>query len=346
MKKVGIIGCGIISQVHAWVLSSMKDVELAGFCDIDTQKAVKLTETAGKFRSQGISEHTAEGIQPVICSDWRELGDSDIDSLHICTPHYLHAPMAAWLLRKGKAVFMEKPSAISYDQFEELKEEDARHPGKLGFCFQNRYNETTGVIDGIVSRGEIGKIIGGRAFVTWRRDEEYYAVSDWKGKLATEGGGALINQAVHTLDLLLRYLGEPVNVKAGMARHHFTDPSIEVEDTIEAWMDFESGARACFYASNAYASDAPVILELQGESGRVCMNGQDVTLFAEGKEPVHFTCDREQGIGKGYWGCGHKACIEDFYRKLENGERFQNDLTGVENTFRTMMRIYSEARLV
>ena len=267
-KRVGIIGCGGIAQVHAWALRDMKNVELAAFCDVDTEKARKMADPGA-----------------LIIDDWRKLCESDLDAVHICTPHYLHAPMAIELLKSGKAVFMEKPCAVSVSQFEELEEEDKKHTGKLGFCFQNRYNESTILMDNVIREGRIGSIIGGRAMVTWRRDEDYYSTSDWKGKKKTEGGGVLINQSIHTLDLLLKYLGEPINVKGTCKNHHLDGSEIDVEDTVDAWMAFEGGRRACFYASNAYGTDAPVFLELQGEKGRVCMNGSEVTVYIDETGP-------------------------------------------------------------
>lgn len=329
MKKVGIIGCGNIAQVHGWVLQGMDDVVLEAVCDINYEKA------------KSLSEKYADGNAKV-STDWHELCRAELDVVHICTPHYLHAPMAAELLRSGKAVFMEKPCAISMQQFEELKELDAEHPGKLGFCFQNRYNETMLAMERMVSENWIGKVKGVRAFVTWRRDENYYVGSDWKGKKATEGGGVLINQSIHTLDLLLLFMGKPQQISATMRNHHLQD-SIEVEDTVEAWLSFEGDGRACFYASNGYAADAPVILELQGEKGRVTLNGPEVTVWTEEKGYQHFVYEQRTGIGKGYWGCGHEACIRDYYRCLEDNKRFQADIRGVENTFQTMMQIYEKA---
>ena len=325
-KKTGIIGCGGIAQVHAWALRSMRDVDLEAFCDVDTDRA-----------------KTLAGENGWICDDWMEFCDSDLDVIHICTPHHLHAPMAAELLRRGKAVFVEKPCAITAAQFEELTAEDEKHPGRLGFCFQNRYNETTLRIDKIVREGTIGRILGGRAAVTWKRDEDYYSFSPWKGKKETEGGGVLINQAIHTLDLLLKYMGEPTVVKAGTADHHLNCAGIDVEDTVEAWMEFQGGARACFYASNAYAADAPVFLELQGDLGRVYMNGSEVTVCKNETVPEHFLCEGKKGIGKDYWGCGHRDCIEDFYRCLDSGAPYVNSLEGVRRTFMTVMRIYGSA---
>jgi len=330
MKKVGIIGCGGIAQVHGWVLQGMENTELVAVCDVEEENAKALSEQYGEEKAK-------------VYTEWCELCESDVDVVHICTPHYLHAPMAVELLRQGKAVFMEKPCAISREEFSELKREAALHPGKLGFCFQNRYNETTLAVDRMVAEGKIGKVKGGRAFVTWRRDEDYYAGSPWKGAWATEGGGALINQSIHTLDLLLRYLGNPEEVAATLSNHHLKG-RIEVEDTVEAWMSFGDGKRACFYASNAYAADAPVFLELEGEQGRITVNGSEVTFWTTKGGTQHFSYETANGIGKGYWGCGHQACIRDFYRCLEKGNAFQGDVKGVENTFETMMRIYESGK--
>lgn len=328
MTKVGIIGCGGIAQVHGWVLQGMNGIELTAVCDVERDRAEALAKRYGAGTTK-------------MYTDWHMLCGSDVDVVHICTPHFLHAPMAVELLRHGKAVFMEKPCAISREQFEELRREDRLHPGKLGFCFQNRYNETTLAVDRMIAEGRIGAVIGGRAFVTWRRDEDYYVGSPWKGSMTTEGGGALINQSIHTLDLLLRYLGMPEQVEATCSNHHLKG-TIEVEDTVEAWMAFGDGKRSCFYASNGYVTDAPVLLELQGEKGRIAINGSEITLWTAEGGSEYFSYETKNGIGKGYWGCGHQACIRDFYRCLEAGKTFQGNMRGVENTFDTMMRIYEK----
>lgn len=328
MRKVGIIGCGGIAQVHGWVLQNMEEVALVAACDVERDRAEALAKQYGTDDAK-------------VFTDWHELCNSDLDAVHICTPHFLHAPMAVELLQHGKAVFMEKPCAVSEEQFAALQREDALHPGKLGFCFQNRYNETTLAVDRMLAEGKIGALTGGRAFVTWRRDEDYYDGSPWKGKIAMEGGGVLINQSIHTLDLLLRYLGMPEQVEATTANHHLKG-SIEVEDTVEAWLAFADGKRACFYASNGYTTDAPVFLELQGETGRITVNGSEVTLWTPEHGAEHFTYETKNGIGKGYWGCGHRACIRDFYRCLEQQSTFQGNIRGVEATFETMMRIYKK----
>ena len=252
--------------------------------------------------------------------------------------------MAVEFLGCGKEVFLEKPCAISREQYALLEEADIRHPGKLGICFQNRYNMTVETADRLIAGGRIGEVTGARAFVTWRRDEGYYAESPWKGKKETEGGGVLINQAIHTLDLMLRYLGKPETVKASIHNHHLPGV-IGVEDTVEARMSFANGKRACFYASNGYAADAPVILEIQGDRGRIMICDNEVTVCGREGAPEHIICEETKGIGKGYWGAGHLACIRDFYEAVSAGKAPATDLKGSEVTFDTMMRIYEGSEM-
>ncbi|MBR4343694.1 MAG: Gfo/Idh/MocA family oxidoreductase [Lachnospiraceae bacterium] len=326
MRKVGIIGCGSIARVHGWVIREMENAELSAFCDIVEKRAAE------------IAENYAAQNSCMVETNWRNLLEKDLDVVHICTPHFLHVPMAVEFLRAGKAVFMEKPCSISTYQFEQLKEADYEFPNKLGICFQNRYNYSTKTAAQLADSGEIGNITGARAFVTWRRDEEYYAGSPWKGQIEKEGGGVLINQAIHTLDLMLEFLGKPNNIESSIHNHHLR--KISVEDTVEAWMSFPDEKRACFYASNGYAADAPVILELQGESGIITIYGNEVWLKKPDQDTRIFSKKEDSGIGKDYWGVGHKECICDFYRSLEDGTPFKVNLESVKNTFEVMMKIY------
>lgn len=331
MIHAAIAGCGNISQVHAWALSHIQDVNLVSVADIRFDKANELSDkyTCG----------TAKVYETVIDMLLAE----DIDVLHICTPHYLHVPMAVEALKAGVNVFLEKPAAISMEEFELLKETQKNSRGKVGVCFQNRYNAATKALDELVASGTLGRVIGSRAFVTWRRDEDYYS-DDWHGILAKEGGGVLINQAIHTLDLLLRYLGTPLKISASMNNHHLQGVTV-VEDTLEAWMTFEGDRRACFYASNAYAADAPVILEFEFEKGRATLIDNILTISEKDREPRQLNFKTVQGIGKAYWGTGHLACIKDFYSYINNGNSYQNDIAGVENIMKTTLKIYDSARL-
>lgn len=327
MKKVGIVGCGNIARVHAWVLKQLEGVEIVSFADIIKGRATDFSKEYTNGKARAYSSLTSM------------LENEKMDIVHICTPHYLHVPMIIETLNSGVSAFSEKPPAISMDGFEQLERCVKDTSLTVGFCFQNRYNDTVVKAKEIIAGKELGELIGGRAFVTWKRDEDYYE-TDWKGRLATEGGGALINQSIHTLDLLLEFLGTPIDVQASLSNHHLKNV-IEVEDTVEAWLRFEKGQRACFYASTAYAKDAPVIIELQCEEGVISIIDKELTVRKNGSKPEHYYFEEKQGIGKDYWGNGHLKCIKDYYDKLDSNERFANDIAGVKNTMETMMKIYS-----
>lgn len=329
--RIGIVGCGNIAQVHAWSLGKMDGIEIVGLADCKIERAEEM-------------KRKYEAVNAGIYEDYvRMLVETKPDVLHICTPHYLHVPMALEALKRDISVFMEKPPAITTEEFEKLEQAVVQSKGKIGFCFQNRYNETTKELDRIADSGELGKVLGVRGFVTWRRDEAYYS-DDWHGSLKKEGGGVLINQSIHTLDLMLRYLGEPCSVEASMQNHHLKG-AIEVEDTMEAWMEFEDGKRACFYATNGYAADAPVILELAFEKGRVTLIDQTIQISLRDGEKETIVVEQEKdGIGKSYWGKGHLACIQDFYNSMHATYSYRNDLKGIKNTLVTTMKIYQSAR--
>lgn len=328
-RKAAIVGCGGIARVHARALEALDGVELCAFVDCRTERAAEFAACYGGGRAKTYGD--LEGM----------LAAERPDVVHICTPHYLHVPMALKVLESGGAVFMEKPPAISGQQFAELKRA-AGNKERVGICFQNRYNAAVRKVDELLEGGTLGEVKGGRAFVTWCREAEYYQGSDWRGRQETEGGGALINQAIHTLDLLLRWLGEPDRVEASMSNHHLQGV-IEVEDMAEAFLQFPGGRRACFYATTAYVSDAPILIELACEKGSIRLEEEKVTVrFRQGDEAV-YTYQRGQAEGKAYWGSGHAACICDFYQCLERGTPFANNLQSVENTLRVMMQIYESA---
>ncbi len=194
---VGVIGCGMISGNHFHALEKLESVELRAVCDIDEEKLKKAMDV------QRVEGYT----------DWHALiSRDDIDAVHVCVPHYLHAEMSVSALRAGKHVLCEKPMGVSLKEARAM-EAAALESGKtLTICFQNRYNGASKRMKEVIDSGELGRIQGGSAFVTWNRAEPYYQNSPWRGKWATEGGSVLINQAVHTLDLM-RWLAGDLKLK-------------------------------------------------------------------------------------------------------------------------------------
>lgn len=335
MVRVGVIGCGNIGRVHAMSIKGLEGVSLCGVADIRMERAKEF------------SDCFTEGTAAVYGSLEEMLEKEALDVVHICTPHNCHVPMTVMVLKKGISAFMEKPPAITREQFDQLLAAEKESSGRLGICFQNRYNETTKKVSQILEEGTLGKLKGGRAFVTWNRGSAYYTESGWRGDLQTEGGGVLINQSIHTLDLMLHWLGKPVRTEAAMSNHHLKGV-IGVEDTMEAYMEFTEGedpVRASFYATTAYGFDAPVLMELVCEKGVVRLEGNSVFYRTwEQEDFVSWKAPSALVPGKSYWGCGHEACIQDYYKCLAAGTAYPNDLPSVENTFYTMMDIYDSAR--
>lgn len=325
--RCAIVGCGSIAQVHARALLEMPEAELLAFADIIPERAAAMAERYGG-RAYGSLE---------------ELLDKErIDVLHICTPHYLHTPMAELAAGRGINVFTEKPPVIDRQQWARLRELSEKV--RLGVCFQNRYNGSTRALKALLDSGETGKVLGARGFVTWRREAPYYTESGWRGSLATEGGGALINQAIHTLDLMAYFLGAGTVLGASLANRHLKGV-IEVEDTLEATLDF-GDRRGLFYAATSYALDAPILFELHCENVTLRLEGERFTrIWADGRiEQEDFTAPDPTVPGKAYWGSSHRRCIEDFYRCLMSGGRFMNDIPGVSDTVELMLSIYEAAR--
>lgn len=329
MLKVGIVGCGNIAKVHAEALNSMDSIRIQAFADCDIRKADIYKEIYGTAGTNcwGSLEEMLEKEQ--------------LDVVHICTPHHLHVPMAEKALDHGTHVFMEKPPAICRKDFQNLQEKANKSGKRVGICFQNRYNESVTEIFQELSRKKIGEIIGARAFLSWSRNFSYYEESGWRGSRKTEGGGVLINQAIHTLDLLVQFLGTPLEAEAAMCNHHLKS-RIEVEDTMEAYIRFEKAA-ACFYATNAYAADAPVFVELECENGRIRMEENQLWIQYRNGAGKSFFYEKPSGTGKSYWGNSHGRCIADYYECLKTGKKFRNDLDGVKETFSLTMDLYESA---
>lgn len=331
LTNVGIIGCGNIAKIHAKALQAIDGVSIAAFVDIDLVKARSLAVTYGNGKSKLYASFD-EMIK------W----EKRLDALHICTPHYLHVPMTIDALNHGINVFMEKPPAIKRREFEELLTRAAGCDRRVAVCFQNRYNGSFIKAQEILRSGRLGRPIGAKGIVTWNRGREYYDVAAWKGTLSEEGGGVLINQSIHTLDLMVLMIGEPVQVEATFSNHRLKG-RIEVEDTLEAFIRF-AHADALFYASNAYADDSPILLEVVCEKGKLRIEGNTLTVWNEAGSRAKYEFQTAALNGKAYWGDSHPACIADFYNGLRENRSTLVELASVKDTFSLVMDIYESAK--
>ena len=333
--KVGIIGCGRISRFHGMPAAAQPNVELRAVCDLVPERARQMAKLFGA---------------PKTYKDYKEMIKKEkLDVVHICLPHDLHAPVAIDAMKLGCDVLTEKPMAISMEQAEEMVKTAKQTKRKLGVIFQNRYNAGSQLVKQCLESGRLGAIKAAKCNVTWYRPNEYYTESDWKGTWDKEGGGAIIDQAIHTLDLMCWFLGYGIEeVDCSMAnRAH--QGVIEVEDSAEGLITFKNGVHASFWAMNYYSHDAQVEIELACENGIATIKAEEGTVkLNDGREFCAKPNPNEvfnYGGGPSYWGASHFKEITDFYQCLAAGK--QPPITGEEilaTAHKMVMAVYESGR--
>lgn len=246
-----------------------------------------------------------------------------IDVLHICTPHNEHLSVAQVALEQGVHVLLEKPLAESLHAGEQLVAAAAASSSTLGVCFQNRYNPTSVALKAALDNGDYGRVLGARAQVMWTRTADYYRARPWRGTWNGSGGGVLMNQAIHTIDLVQWLLGDVTAVHGDTSTMLFGD-TIEVEDTATGVFEHASGTRTNFYATLTHFEHAPVFIEITCEHGVLVLNGDLSVRLPDGSRRL--LAERDQtATSRTYWGASHERLIADFYQTIRAGDRFWID---------------------
>ncbi len=317
--KSAIIGLGAISSVHYQAILGAGG-EVVAVCDCDPA------------RLEAFREKTA--CPAAAYTDYKEmLAKECLDAVHICTPHHLHADMTVDALAAGCHVLCEKPLCIKEEDIDRIIGAEAVSGKQVAVCLQNRYNASNlAAMDCLGGR----PAAAGHGTVVWNRDAAYYASGDWRGKWETEGGGVMINQALHTLDLLIWYMGMPDSVQATCENRRLAGV-IEVEDTASALFRYRDGRMFNFYASNASSADFPVLVNLVSADGKklaalsdaLTVNGTPLDLCAAGEH-----------VGKAVWGTGHARLVQDFYTCIEEGRPFAIDAIEGAKVVRAILAMY------
>lgn len=325
-KTACIVGYGVIAPNHADAIVNCDFAELYAICDNDAEKLEK-----AKKDYPGVT----------VYQDYEDvIGDENIEVVHICTPHYLHGMMAEKALLAGKDVLLEKPVCLNEEDFEKLEKAQDISGKKVCVCFQNRTNACVRKMQEELPA--LGKIKSLHGTLMWFKDRAYYESGEWRGKWATEGGGLIINQAIHTIDLLGLLSGGFKSVDATLSTKCLGD-FIEVEDTADVVFETECGARALFFGSNCYPINAPNVVEIHCEKGSLRYTKETLTLTQDGADAVIAT-DKSVQIGKSYWGSGHYMVINEFYKLLNTGEGEIISLASVKNTMKTVFALYESGK--
>lgn len=292
--RAAIVGYGVIGKVHAAAIA--KHGTLVAVADANP---AALSGAPCKLRYADYKKMLDE-VKP--------------DVVHICTPHYLHAEMVIEALNRGINVLCEKPLCIDLNDVERILKAEKASAARLAVCHQNRYNPENRFVKEYLGNTSVDSAVG---VVAWNRDAAYYRSAEWRGKLSTEGGGVLINQALHTLDLLLWLCGEPKSVTASVSALTLKD-EIEVEDT--AVVVCGGGANFTLFATNGSAVNMPVELTLS--SGGKIIKVLPREVIAGGERTTFWGNALSVPGAKVCYGNGHEALIADYYKSLREGREF------------------------
>lgn len=323
--KVSVVGCGNISRCHFSSLEKIEDITISSVVDIKPERADAAAE---KYNCRAFYDF--DGM----------LREYKPDCIHICTPHYLHVPMAVKALSLGINVLCEKPCAITQESLEKLRMAQLLSGAQYGVCFQNRYNPCVEVVKKLIKEEAYGKLLGANATVFWMRDENYYS-DDWHGKLDKEGGGVLVNQAIHTEDLLRYIIGKNIKSVSG---HIFSDKFrgiTEVEDTAYARFEFEDGLIAVYTCTVAAGASFPITIDFLCENGILRIERDTAYLLKDGEVKKLSSELEGDTVGKDYWGKGHLSLITDFYDCLKTGRRFRIDANEGGKAVEEFLAIYA-----
>ncbi len=301
MKTVAIVGLGDISAIHLAAVASLPGLRLAAVCDCEESARAKAPPDVPFYTDY---EVMAAEVKP--------------DCVHLCLPHHLHYTAAARLAEMGCHILCEKPLAVSVQEAEAFALLEQAHPGlQTGICLQNRLNETSRMLKEIVDSGEYGAVVGAKGLVPWARPAAYYQQKPWRGRMGEAGGGLMMNQAIHTLDLLQWICGPVSQVHASCAQ--LLDYGIEVEDSVTARLSFAHGAKGLFWGTVANYENESTQLTVALE--KAVFHIEDNRLVRrEAEGPPTLLCEDVRLPGtKFYYGAGHTSLICQFYAAMENG---------------------------
>ena len=303
---VGISGAGTIGAVHAAALEELEDARLVAVAAAREATGCRLAEAHGVEWYAGFGEL---------------LGRPDVDVVILCTPSGLHPDQAAAAAHAGKHVIAEKPMAVTLEGADRMIRACREAGVTLSVIFQYRYNRDALRLKRAVEAGLFGEPILGNAFVHWHRTQAYYEESGgWRGTWALDGGGALMNQSIHAIDLLQWILG-PVESVCGYADTMAHD--IEAEDTASAALSFASGALGVIQGTTSAHEDAPLRIEIRGTEGSATLEGSRLTAWQPVREEEVLTPRELESIpesrGDEPLGIAHRRQLKEIFTALREG---------------------------
>ncbi len=329
--RFGLLGAGMIAGYHA--------------AAIRETPGAKLVAVARDNPERRAEAEAAFGVPCLAPGDL--LAHDSVDAVVVCTPSGQHAREVVAAARHGKHVLVEKPMALSLAEADRAVEACAAVGVRLGVVLQRRADPVFREVKAALDAGDLGKPTLAVVTIPYWRDMAYYHSARWRGTWALDGGGALMNQGIHLVDLLVWWMGDPlaVQAQAGTLAH-----AIEVEDVVSATLQFPGGAQAVLAATTAAAPGFPHRLEVYGTAGGVQVEGEAVLRWGRLGEPMRQAASGAD-VGAGARPSGikldnHQRIVADFVAAVRSGRPPM--VTGEEGrrSLAAVLAVYSAAGLL
>ncbi len=336
---IAIVGSGMISEFQARAIESLPDARVAGFYDQVSEFAQK---RASQFSVQAYG--TLDDL----------LGDSKVGAVSICTPSGVHLDPALAAAAAGKHLMVEKPMEVTTERIDQIIAACGKNGVTLGAIFPRRFQETSRLVKKAIEAGRFGKISLADVYIKWHRTQEYYDSGGWRGTWKLDGGGALMNQGIHGIDLLQWLMGGVAEVVG------FTDTlsheNIEVEDVATASLRFKSGALGTIEATTGCWPGTRLRVEVGGSEGSVVMEDETILTWTfkderSEDEDIRTQYGPREGLSGGGAGDpsaidfeGHRRQFEDFTRSIQAGRKPFCDGVQARAAVEIITGIYRSAR--
>jgi UDP-N-acetyl-2-amino-2-deoxyglucuronate dehydrogenase len=329
--KVGILGGGNISDTHARAARAIPGVEIAAVYGANREKAQRLVDLYGGVRYDDLE---------------RFLDHRPLDIVAIGSPSGLHAEQALAAISRGIHVLSEKPLDVTTERIDQVIEAAGRAGIKVGVFFQDRLKPDIAEMKALIVSGKLGKPVFASGRVRWYRPPDYYSTSKWRGSWTLDGGGALMNQAVHTVDLL-QWLFGPVKQVAARTATRLHD--IQVEDTAAAAVEFESGALGVIEATTSSYPGYARRLDVSGSEGTLILEGDQLIgrdLKSAGQSAAAAKEPPPENVASATVSDSvpHQRIFEDFIRAIRTGSAPACDAREARPSVAIIEAIYRSAK--